>query len=53
MGTKWRLVSVGEIVNCFETKKLLGIPKVFIIQACKGKITEEKRESLRKCGDNG
>ena len=51
MGTKWRLVSVGEIVNCFETKELLGIPKVFIIQACKGS-TEEKRESLRKCGDD-
>ena len=47
MGVEGRYISVGEIVKCFEKKELLGIPKVFIIQACKGKITEEKRKSKR------
>ena len=35
-------VSVGEIVRCFEKKELLGIPKIFIIQACKGNAKEER-----------
>ena len=43
MGIEGRSVSVGEIVKCFEKKELLGIPKIFIIQACKG-IAKEERE---------
>ena len=43
MGFEGRLVNIGEIVKCFETEELLGIPKIFIIQACKG-VAKEKRE---------
>ena len=45
MGTEGRPITVREIVECFETDKLLGIPKVFIIQACKGNA-EETRECI-------
>ena len=45
MGTEGRFINVREIVECFETDELLGIPKVFIIQACKGN-DKETRECI-------
>ena len=50
MGTEGRFVSVREIVQCFETEKLLGIPKIFIIQACKGSVKETRE--CRGVGDH-
>ena len=44
MGAEGRFVNISEIIKCFEIEELLGIPKIFIIQACKGNATE-KRES--------
>ena len=41
MGTDGKCVELSHIINCFQTKvELLGIPKVFVIQACRGSKEE-------------
>ena len=45
MGKEGRFINMEEIVGRFETEELMGIPKVFIIQACRGN-DKERRESI-------